>query len=267
MSTGIYDRAQRAPLAEVDDWFAHVQEQRAVEADDLSRETDLSWDSDLEWQLRDPAQPAFSQAALAVGAGVAVVLLFAGILIGRATKSSSTRIVTVAAASRAQGTAGSAAVGSAASASSPAITGAGASTTGTSAGSGSTSGTSAAAGSTAVTSKPATSTPAISTPATSTPATSTPATATSGTGTSNPSPGASAVPTDSTLRPGTTGVSVTALQNALTALRYTPGSADGDYGPGTAAAVTAFQTAKGLAADGVAGAKTLAAINAALSTG
>jgi len=75
------------------------------------------------------------------------------------------------------------------------------------------------------------------------------------------------VPTDATLRVGTNDPSVTALQKALTALGYTAGTADGNYGATTAQAVTAFQTAKGLVADGIAGAQTLAAINAALASG
>ena len=58
-----------------------------------------------------------------------------------------------------------------------------------------------------------------------------------------------------------------ALQKALTTLGYAAGTADGTYGTTTAQAVTAFQTAKGLTADGVAGVKTLAAINAALASG
>ena len=69
------------------------------------------------------------------------------------------------------------------------------------------------------------------------------------------------VPTDQSLKPGMSGSSVTALQQALTQLGYNPGTADGSYGPSTTQAVTAFQAAKGLTADGVAGPATLAAIN------
>jgi peptidoglycan hydrolase-like protein with peptidoglycan-binding domain len=75
------------------------------------------------------------------------------------------------------------------------------------------------------------------------------------------------VPADQSLKPGMSGSSVTALQQALTQLGYNPGTADGSYGPSTTQAVTAFQTAKGLTADGVAGPATLAAINTALSAG
>jgi peptidoglycan hydrolase-like protein with peptidoglycan-binding domain len=58
-----------------------------------------------------------------------------------------------------------------------------------------------------------------------------------------------------------------ALQKALTKLGYTPGTADGKFGSATTQAVIAFQKAKGLPEDGVAGAKTLAAVNAALANG
>jgi peptidoglycan hydrolase-like protein with peptidoglycan-binding domain len=70
-----------------------------------------------------------------------------------------------------------------------------------------------------------------------------------------------------TLKPGDTGSQVTLLQEALASLGYSPGKADGSYGPGTKTAVQSFQTAQGLAADGVLGAKTLAALQAALSRG
>ncbi len=78
---------------------------------------------------------------------------------------------------------------------------------------------------------------------------------------------ADAVPTGETLRPGTSGSSVTALQTALTTLGYSPGAADGSYGPSTTAAVGAFQTANNLTADGIAGPETLSAINAQLAAG
>ena len=54
-----------------------------------------------------------------------------------------------------------------------------------------------------------------------------------------------------TLQNGSTGGEVTMLQRALSVLGYTIGI-DGDYGPGTAAVVTQFQTDKGLTANGVA---------------
>lgn len=75
------------------------------------------------------------------------------------------------------------------------------------------------------------------------------------------------VPTGATLRPGDSGDSVTALQQALQALGFDPGTVDGKYGAATEQAVTAFQQSKDLAADGIAGPKTIAAINAALASG
>ena len=68
-----------------------------------------------------------------------------------------------------------------------------------------------------------------------------------------------------TLNPGDTGQQVKVLQQALTALGFSPGKADGDYGPTTQAEVEKFQTSKGLTADGVVGQQTLAALQQALS--
>ncbi|MEI5672447.1 MULTISPECIES: peptidoglycan-binding domain-containing protein [unclassified Nocardioides] len=62
-----------------------------------------------------------------------------------------------------------------------------------------------------------------------------------------------------TLSTGATGANVTSLQHLLTARGYAT-TADGDYGSGTAAAVTAFQSASGLGADGIAGPATLGAL-------
>jgi hypothetical protein len=70
-----------------------------------------------------------------------------------------------------------------------------------------------------------------------------------------------------TLQPGATGSQVKALQQALTTLGYSPGTADGDYGINTKVAVEKFQAAKGLAQDGVVGPATLAAIQKGLSSG
>jgi len=67
-----------------------------------------------------------------------------------------------------------------------------------------------------------------------------------------------------TLKPGDTGAQVTALQNALTKLGFSPGKADGDYGPSTQIAVEHFQAANNLGVDGVVGPQTLAAIQKAL---
>jgi Putative peptidoglycan binding domain len=68
-----------------------------------------------------------------------------------------------------------------------------------------------------------------------------------------------------TLRPGDTGSQVKTLQQALATLGYSAGKPDGVYGPSTQYAVERFQAAKGLAADGVVGAQTLAALQKALS--
>jgi peptidoglycan hydrolase-like protein with peptidoglycan-binding domain len=55
------------------------------------------------------------------------------------------------------------------------------------------------------------------------------------------------------------------LQQALTALGFSPGKADGDYGPTTQFEVEKFQLSKGLTADGVVGQQTLAALQQALA--
>ncbi len=52
------------------------------------------------------------------------------------------------------------------------------------------------------------------------------------------------------------------VQTRLTELRYYAGAIDGDDGPKTRAAVMAFQKVNGLGADGVAGPKTIAALDA-----
>ena len=99
------------------------------------------------------------------------------------------------------------------------------------------------------------------------PAASTPTTTASTTPSQATTPTAGAVPTDAVLRAGSSGASVTALQETLTQIGYAPGTADGKYGASTAAAVAAFQTSNGLTADGVAGPKTIAAINTAAAGG
>ncbi|ATB29681.1 peptidoglycan-binding protein [Melittangium boletus] len=63
------------------------------------------------------------------------------------------------------------------------------------------------------------------------------------------------------LREGAKGASVTALQNKLKAAGFNPGAVDGAFGPKTAAAVKAFQKARGLEADGIVGPKTWSALN------
>jgi hypothetical protein len=87
-------------------------------------------------------------------------------------------------------------------------------------------------------------------------------TTTEQTTTTKPKP-AVVVPT-TPLKPGDTGTAVVQLQKALAAAGYSPGKADGDYGDATTNAVKQFQSAHGLAADGIAGSKTLAALAAAV---
>ncbi len=72
-------------------------------------------------------------------------------------------------------------------------------------------------------------------------------------------------PPTTTLRPGATGAQVKLLQRALESLGYSTGAVDGDYGPATQRAVTAFQRARHLTADGVVGPKTLRALRQALA--
>lgn len=63
-----------------------------------------------------------------------------------------------------------------------------------------------------------------------------------------------------TVRLGSSGQTVTILQTALNKLGYSCGSVDGIFGVKTDMAVKQFQKAKGQAADGIAGAKTWAAL-------
>jgi peptidoglycan hydrolase-like protein with peptidoglycan-binding domain len=74
------------------------------------------------------------------------------------------------------------------------------------------------------------------------------------TGTTKPSTTATtrAIPaTKPVLSQGATGAEVMTVQTILASLGYYTGTADGQYGPGTAAAVTAFQTQEGITpADG-----------------
>ena len=62
------------------------------------------------------------------------------------------------------------------------------------------------------------------------------------------------------------GEDVKALQAALNAAGHDCGEADGDFGAKTDAAVRAFQRAAGLAVDGQAGPKTIAALKAGKGT-
>ena len=67
-----------------------------------------------------------------------------------------------------------------------------------------------------------------------------------------------------TLKPGDQGAQVKRLQRALLQLGYTVGAVDGDYGTSTEAALTSFQKAAALTADGVLGPATLQALKRAL---
>lgn len=69
-----------------------------------------------------------------------------------------------------------------------------------------------------------------------------------------------------TLSAGSTGANVTSLQYLLTSRGYAT-TADGDFGSGTKAAVTAFQTSRGLGADGIAGPATFSALVTTLRQG
>jgi len=66
----------------------------------------------------------------------------------------------------------------------------------------------------------------------------------------------------STVRLGSTGDDVTALQQRLNALGYNAGTANGTFGAQTQTAVENFQKAKNLAADGVVGPTTWNALAA-----
>jgi peptidoglycan hydrolase-like protein with peptidoglycan-binding domain len=75
-------------------------------------------------------------------------------------------------------------------------------------------------------------------------------------------PGFSALLNAGVLRPGDRGEPVTDLQRFLDAAGYSPGSADGVYGPRTESAVYAFQRARGITADGKVGNETKGEIRA-----
>jgi putative chitinase len=65
------------------------------------------------------------------------------------------------------------------------------------------------------------------------------------------------------LRLNSSGPEVTALQQALQAAGFNPGAIDGSFGPGTEAAVLAFQRSQGIAADGMVGPNTATALGLA----
>jgi peptidoglycan L-alanyl-D-glutamate endopeptidase CwlK len=62
------------------------------------------------------------------------------------------------------------------------------------------------------------------------------------------------------LQEGSSGLEVTALQTRLGDLDFDPHGIDGNFGPGTKAAVIAFQQSKGLTPDGRAGSQTMIAL-------
>lgn len=66
-----------------------------------------------------------------------------------------------------------------------------------------------------------------------------------------------------TLSPGANGPEVRRLQKRLAELSYPPGQIDGYYGPATEAAVLAYQKSHDLLADGIAGPRTLHALELA----
>ena len=68
----------------------------------------------------------------------------------------------------------------------------------------------------------------------------------------------------SVLRKGDRGVHVRQLQGALNCLGFDAGAVDGAFGKGTESAVEKFQESRGLRDDGVAGARTLDALNTRL---
>ena len=65
------------------------------------------------------------------------------------------------------------------------------------------------------------------------------------------------------LKEGSSGPEVEKLQRQLKEKGFDPGIIDGKFGPGTEAAVVAFQKSEGLSADGIAGPRTLAALGLA----
>jgi putative chitinase len=62
------------------------------------------------------------------------------------------------------------------------------------------------------------------------------------------------------LKLGSSGPDVAALQKALLAAGFNPGSSDGSFGPATEAAVLGLQRSKGLSADGIVGPTTASAL-------
>ncbi len=84
--------------------------------------------------------------------------------------------------------------------------------------------------------------------------------ATDSTGAGNTGAGNTTGSTRATVRSGNRGADVTYLQQRLAALGYKPGAADGIFGAKTLAAVKAFQKDHRLTVDGIVGPKTWAAL-------
>lgn len=72
------------------------------------------------------------------------------------------------------------------------------------------------------------------------------------------------IPPHPLVKRGSTGADVVFLQLSLTKLGYSPGAADGIFGPRTEQAVKLFQSHKGLVVDGIVGPKTWTALEIAL---
>ncbi len=85
--------------------------------------------------------------------------------------------------------------------------------------------------------------------------------------TTTPSAVASVPAPTTTLKPGDAGAQVKVLQRALASLGYDVGTVDGDYGTATKTALEQFQTSQNLAADGLFGAATRAALIKTLNAG
>lgn len=87
------------------------------------------------------------------------------------------------------------------------------------------------------------------------------------TGSSSSSSSSAKLDTTVTLQKNSSGSEVLKLQTMLTTLGFYNGNKTGNFGDKTQEAVVAYQKSKGLTADGIAGARTLAAINADISNG